>query len=171
MTNINLKSIFLLILLALGFLTGCNNSNNNKIYTEYTYRDEEISFRFEYPEYWTVEKQPSWEASEKKEASPEKGVIIFNKSNKTNSIEIFNSVSPYSIPTDDSTIQNNTKSKESNIKEIFTNKIDNKVNIHVLYKDKENIIGYYNAVVTADEDFYNEYEDVIWHILMSVDYN
>lgn len=188
------KSLYFIILLSLLILfVACsekigtipkNYSYNYSNYLEYNYikkaGDIEGSFSFKYPKGWIVEKLPTWEANSEKEASPDWGVELYKEGDKENKITILGIVG--GVPVDEN--RGNTWEKQGlqksqlvvgNVKrgEVYSGLAENKVEIVVLYYDRENPLGFESgwrleAHVQVDKQFYNINKGEIWHILASV---
>lgn len=141
-------------------------TNQSEVYEEYIYTFNERTFTFLCPkEGWIVEEQPAWEASEGIEASPDWGVHLYKEGDKENYISLFDSVSPFTIP--DFAIEKEFIVDGTKKGTIHMNWEDSFMDVYLVY-DSDDSDYYHNAIVKTTEEFYEEYQDIIWHVLASL---
>ncbi|WP_427340785.1 hypothetical protein [Caloranaerobacter sp. DY30410] len=167
--NRNILLGILLTILILSLFVACSKDKEN--YLKYSYKHEETSFSFEYPENWVVEIEPRWPGDSEAgiEASPDDGVSIYIDGDNENCICIFGSYSPILYdPPDDINLYRRFESKIDNIEKMDIIKSDERI-YYIVFKETEKSVVFYNAVVNVNENFYSKHEDIIWHILGSVE--
>jgi len=166
------------VIMIMVLLTGCGGKDKI-VYETYNYDKNEVKFKLEYPEGWTVKEIEVWDATpseagteEVREASPERGGIdMYPADDSEINVGIYNVVSPYylaniqgeSIKTSELL---NGKIKIADITQYTT---EGQIHLRALYK-KESPSDYYVAVVRVPEEYFKKHEEVLWKILKSVEY-
>ena len=171
------KGLKLIILLLMVVLLGaCSKVEvGSSIYT-YNYdgysehkftSDDLLAFGFKYPDGWTVKEESFREAAEEMEASPDWGAVIYKEGYEDNKVYVFDSFSPSSMTAD----MKKSEFVVDGVKkgDLYTEIGEGKVSLYILYGEKSDI-GFQNASVNMEEDFYNEHKEEVWHILASVEY-
>lgn len=169
-----MRKIIIILLVIISLLSGCKHDNTEYISYDYEYR--EVKFSFDYPKNWIVEPLIIWDATDEtvteplliREASPERGGIdLYDMEDNDNVISIFCGVSYFGksigVETTDLFIG------KDKIADIKIERYDEQIWMKVWYTET-NRPGYYQASVRVSEEYYDENEAIIMHILRSFEY-